>query len=79
MLPHEASGGCTPRPRKDSDASARIAKAMLRDWEKRYPGRVDTVFAALGRVAPSHLLDRSRHDFQAIGSESQRLRAAGRR
>ena len=29
MLPHEAPGGCTPSPRKDSDASARIAKATL--------------------------------------------------
>jgi tRNA 2-thiocytidine biosynthesis protein TtcA len=45
----------------------REAKAMLREWEKRYPGRVDTIFAALGRVAPSHLLDRTRHDFEAIG------------
>ncbi len=31
MLPHEASGGWTPSPRKDSDASARIAKATLRE------------------------------------------------
>ena len=62
----------------------REAKAMLREWEKRFPGRVDTVFAALGRVTPSHLLDRTRHDFAAIErSEAegacQRLRAAGRR
>jgi tRNA 2-thiocytidine biosynthesis protein TtcA len=55
----------------------REAKAMLREWEKRFPGRVDTVFAALGRVASSHLLDRSRHDFEAIGRRTGR--AAGRR
>src|SRR5205814_9765432 len=29
MLPHEAAGGWMPRPRNDSDASARIAKATL--------------------------------------------------
>ena len=29
MLPHEASGGCTPSPRNDSEASARIANATL--------------------------------------------------
>ena len=31
MLPHDASGGWTPSPRKDSEASARIANATLRD------------------------------------------------
>ncbi len=54
----------------------REAKAMLREWEKRFPGRVDTVFAALGRVAPSHLLDRTRHDFEAIGRRTDRAAAA---
>ncbi|MEO8185756.1 MAG: tRNA 2-thiocytidine(32) synthetase TtcA [Burkholderiaceae bacterium] len=38
-------------------------KRMLADWEKRYPGRVQTAFGALGRVVPSHLLDSSLHAF----------------
>ena len=38
-------------------------KAMLRDWERRNPGRVDTIFNSLSNVAPSHLLDRELHDF----------------
>ena len=42
-------------------------KALMRDWEKRFPGRLDSLFAALGRVKPSHLMDRSLHDFAAIG------------
>jgi tRNA 2-thiocytidine biosynthesis protein TtcA len=64
-------------------------KELMREWEKKFPGRIDNIFAALGRVTPSHLLDRSRFDFGAIGEEpppaepedesSQRLRAAGRR
>ena len=41
----------------------------MREWEKRFPGRIDTIFAALGRVTPSHLLDRSRFDFGAIGAQ----------
>ncbi|HEX4330942.1 MAG TPA: tRNA 2-thiocytidine(32) synthetase TtcA [Usitatibacter sp.] len=42
------------------------AKAMLRDWEKKHPGRLDTIFGALTNVAPSHLLDRSLFDFANI-------------
>src|SRR2546421_2188858 len=38
-------------------------KAMLREWEKKHPGRVESIFNALGRVAPSHLLDRTAFDF----------------
>ena len=41
-------------------------KAMLRDWEKKHPGRTDTIFGALTNVAPSHLLDRSLFDFANI-------------
>jgi len=41
-------------------------KAMLREWEKRFPGRVQTIFASLGRITPSHLLDRSLFDFPAV-------------
>jgi tRNA 2-thiocytidine biosynthesis protein TtcA len=46
----------------------RETKELMRDWEKRFPGRIDTIFAALGRVTPSHLLDRSRFDFSAANS-----------
>ena len=42
------------------------AKAMLREWEKRHPGRVESIFKALTQVVPSHLLDRALHDFEAI-------------
>lgn len=45
-------------------------KALLREWEKKFPGRVDNMFAALSSVAPSHLMDRQLFDFvhlQATG------------
>src|SRR5882672_5076024 len=32
---------------------------MLREWERKFPGRVDSIFNALGKVEPSHLLDRT--------------------
>ena len=36
---------------------------MLRDWEKRFPGRIETMFNALQNVVPSHLLDPTLFDF----------------
>jgi hypothetical protein len=36
---------------------------MLREWERKHPGRVETIFNALANAAPSHLLDRRLHDF----------------
>ncbi len=38
-------------------------KKMLAAWQKQFPGRIENTFAALGRVTPSHLLDRTRYDF----------------
>jgi tRNA 2-thiocytidine biosynthesis protein TtcA len=40
-------------------------KQMLREWEKRYPGRVASMFRALSNVVPSHLMDRKLFDFAA--------------
>jgi tRNA 2-thiocytidine biosynthesis protein TtcA len=40
--------------------------AMLREWEKKHPGRVETIFNALGNVVSTHLLDRTLRDFRAI-------------
>jgi tRNA 2-thiocytidine biosynthesis protein TtcA len=41
-------------------------KAMLHEWERKQPGRLETIFGALTNVAPSHLLDRSLFDFAGI-------------
>jgi tRNA 2-thiocytidine biosynthesis protein TtcA len=38
-------------------------KAMLREWEKKFPGRVDNIFSALSTVTPSHLMDRNLFGF----------------
>lgn len=40
-------------------------KAMLREWDKRHPGRVENIVRSLQNVAPSHLLDRELFDFGA--------------
>ncbi|MBC7413955.1 MAG: tRNA 2-thiocytidine(32) synthetase TtcA [Herminiimonas sp.] len=41
-------------------------KAMLRDWDKKHPGRVDSIFSSLSTVVPSHLLDRNLFGFQDL-------------
>ena len=47
----------------------RETKELMREWEKRFPGRIETIFAALGRVTPSHLLDRSQFDFGTVRAD----------
>ena len=37
---------------------------MLREWEKKHPGRVENMFNALQNVVPSHLLDGDLYDFK---------------
>ena len=47
---------------------------MLREWEKKFPGRVESMFSALQNVVPSHLLDGALYDFkgaQATGIASE--------
>ena len=39
---------------------------MLRDWERKHPGRLENMFNALQNVAPSHLLDGTLHDFKGL-------------
>jgi tRNA 2-thiocytidine biosynthesis protein TtcA len=36
---------------------------MLREWEKKYPGRIESMYSALHNVVPSHLMDGTRYDF----------------
>ena len=38
-------------------------KGMLREWEKKFPGRVENIFSSLSTVVPSHLMDRSQFNF----------------
>lgn len=39
---------------------------MLREWEKKYPGRLDNMFNALQHTVPSHLLDANLFDFKGM-------------
>ncbi|WP_298233848.1 tRNA 2-thiocytidine(32) synthetase TtcA [uncultured Azohydromonas sp.] len=41
-------------------------KQMLRDWDKRFPGRIDNMFTAMGNIVPSHMMDKRLYDFMGL-------------
>jgi tRNA 2-thiocytidine biosynthesis protein TtcA len=41
-------------------------KEMLRDWEKKFPGRVENLFSAMSTVVPSHLMDSKLFGFKDL-------------
>ena len=47
--------------------------AMLQEWEKKHPGRVETMFNALSSVVPSHLMDANLYDFRTLKPNGQAL------
>jgi tRNA 2-thiocytidine biosynthesis protein TtcA len=51
-------------------------KRMLRDWERQYPGRTETIFKSIRNVAPSQLADRELFDFETLSVEREAMREA---
>ncbi len=43
-----------------------VIKDMMQQWDKKFPGRLETMFTALRNVQPSHLGDKVLHDFQGL-------------
>jgi tRNA 2-thiocytidine biosynthesis protein TtcA len=41
-------------------------KGLMREWEKKHPGRVENIFSSLSTVVPSHLMDRSMFGFTEL-------------
>ena len=46
----------------------REIKHMLADWEKRFPGRMESIAASLSKVTPSHLMDANLFDFHHLAA-----------
>ena len=44
-------------------------KAMLKEWRKQHPGRIENIFRAIGNVSPSQLADHELFDFIGLGAE----------
>jgi tRNA 2-thiocytidine biosynthesis protein TtcA len=49
-------------------------KAMLREWEKKFPGRVDSIFSALSTVVPSHLMDNALFAFAGLKATGEAMK-----
>ena len=43
-----------------------VVKKMIHEWERQYPGRIDNMLTAMGRVVPSHLMDRKLFAFTTL-------------
>lgn len=41
-------------------------KEMMQQWDKKFPGRLETMFTALQNVQLSHLADRQHYDFAGL-------------
>ena len=44
-------------------------KQLLREWDKKFPGRIESIFRSIQNVAPSHLLDRNLFDFADVKAD----------
>lgn len=43
-----------------------VIKEMIQQWDKKFPGRLETMFTALQNVQLSHLADKARYNFQGL-------------
>jgi tRNA 2-thiocytidine biosynthesis protein TtcA len=43
-----------------------VVGSMLREWQKKFPGRIESMMRALSDVRPSHLMDRKLFDFAGL-------------
>ena len=41
-------------------------KSMLREWDRKFPGRIETIFASIQNVVPTHLADTKLNDFASL-------------
>ena len=48
-----------------------VVGAMLRDWQKKHPGRIESILRAMSDVRPSHLMDRGLFDFAGLAPTGQ--------
>jgi tRNA 2-thiocytidine biosynthesis protein TtcA len=53
-----------------------VVKEMLQTWERKHPGRIDTIFKAIQNVSPSQLADTDLFDFTGLKLEREASRTS---
>lgn len=48
-----------------------VIKEMMQQWDKKFPGRLETMFRSLQNIQLSHLADTSRYDFYHLKAQGQ--------
>ena len=43
-----------------------VIKQMLQEWDRKHPGRIETIFKSMCNVVPSHLIDTDFFDFAEL-------------
>ncbi|NYZ64726.1 tRNA 2-thiocytidine(32) synthetase TtcA [Endozoicomonas sp. SM1973] len=46
-------------------------KALLNQWDRQFPGRIESMFRATQNIVPSHMVDTSLFDFQSLTTQDQ--------
>ncbi len=46
-------------------------KEMMQQWDKKFPGRLETMFRAIQNIQPSHLADKTRYDFVGLKAQGE--------
>ncbi|RUO31766.1 tRNA 2-thiocytidine(32) synthetase TtcA [Aliidiomarina sedimenti] len=46
-------------------------KELLRDWDRKFPGRIESMFTAMQNVVPSHLADKALFDFASVSATGE--------
>ncbi|WP_269533728.1 tRNA 2-thiocytidine(32) synthetase TtcA [Chitinimonas sp. BJYL2] len=57
---------CGSQPNLQRD----VIGKMLKEWDKQFPGRIESMFRSLQNVVPSHLADTTRFDFKGLQTQN---------
>lgn len=58
------------------DNLQRVAtKTLLNQWDKQFPGRIETIFKSLSNIKPSQLMDSNLFDFESLSQTDKPLDA----
>jgi len=53
-----------------------VVKDMLVQWERQYPGRVESIFSSIKNVSPSQLADTELFDFETLQIQREEINQA---